>query len=631
MDRFNARALPAAFVLVLLSSPAAATVIHVPADFPTIQAALNAATSGDQVLVEPGTYVEHLVLGSAQNGVSLTSSGGPDVTIIDGGRVATVITCSGVGAGTRIEGFTIRNGGQDPPYQVAGGIWLQLSSPVITGNKIRDNFAAAAAGIYVNGSSSPEITNNEFRNNVARYGSGGGIYYDNFAGGHLTGNTFEGNYADAYGGGVTIWSGSTPTVRNNTIVGNSAVLDGSGVYVTRNSHPDCQQNIVASHLTHHGVVVGDLLSTVTLSCNDVYGNQPSNYFGLADPTGSNGNISADPLFCDAGALDFHLNTASPCAAAQSPSGCGLIGALDVGCGAGCPHPAAVTLDVKPDKLNLKSGAKWVTAYIRTTPPLQASDIDVSSLTLNGVSVSTDVAPFIGEQNTLLKVRFDRQAVVATLTEGHVEVVLRGEIAGACIEASDFVDVWAPHITQPARGDQLTPGEVTSVQWDVDPEATSMSLYLATDDGAGWMLQEADIANTGRYRWTVPNAPSADARLSLVSVYEIDETGVVARLEYAVSDAFTIQSTLGVADGAAAFSLRAPNPMAGDFSLRFSLPSATAAQLAVFDIAGRAVLSREVGGRVGPQTVSFGRLPVGLYVVRLGQAGRTLSGRVTVVH
>src|SRR5437667_6320305 len=115
MDRFNARALPAAFVLILLSSPARATVINVPADFPTIQAALNAATSGDQVIVEPGTYVENLVLGPAQNGVSLTSSGGPDITIIDGGRVTSVIRCSDVGAGTRIEGFTIRNGGHDPP------------------------------------------------------------------------------------------------------------------------------------------------------------------------------------------------------------------------------------------------------------------------------------------------------------------------------------------------------------------------------------------------------------------------------------------------------------------------------------------------------------------------------------
>jgi hypothetical protein len=61
--------------------------------------------------------------------------------------------------------------------------------------------------------------------------------------------------------------------------------------------------------------------------------------------GVDGNISADPLLCDAANGDYRLDAASPCAPLNSPAGCGLIGALDVGCGitaidelAGSPRP-----------------------------------------------------------------------------------------------------------------------------------------------------------------------------------------------------------------------------------------------------------------------------------------------------
>ncbi|HEV2355066.1 MAG TPA: hypothetical protein VGR89_12540, partial [Puia sp.] len=64
--------------------------IHVPADQPTIQAGINAASNGDTVLVAPGTYKESINF--SKKAITLMSSGGPSVTIIDGSNNGTPVT-----------------------------------------------------------------------------------------------------------------------------------------------------------------------------------------------------------------------------------------------------------------------------------------------------------------------------------------------------------------------------------------------------------------------------------------------------------------------------------------------------------------------------------------------------------
>jgi hypothetical protein len=73
----------------------------------------------------------------------------------------------------------------------------------------------------------------------------------------------------------------------------------------------------------------EVSSTVSLRCNDVWGNTGGDYSGVP-PTGILYSISSDPLFCDLAGLDVHLNDPSLCAKAHNLY-CGLIGALDVGC------------------------------------------------------------------------------------------------------------------------------------------------------------------------------------------------------------------------------------------------------------------------------------------------------------
>ena len=85
------------FALVLVVSfslvmavPAMADTINVPGDYTTIQAAIDAAQTGETVLVAPGTYFENINFkGKA---ITVKSTSGPGVTTIDGGNSGTVVT-----------------------------------------------------------------------------------------------------------------------------------------------------------------------------------------------------------------------------------------------------------------------------------------------------------------------------------------------------------------------------------------------------------------------------------------------------------------------------------------------------------------------------------------------------------
>ena len=66
-----------------VARPALAATRNVPAEYPSIQSAIDASVNGDVVLVAPGTYLERLdFLGKA---ITVASAGGPDVTIVDAG------------------------------------------------------------------------------------------------------------------------------------------------------------------------------------------------------------------------------------------------------------------------------------------------------------------------------------------------------------------------------------------------------------------------------------------------------------------------------------------------------------------------------------------------------------------
>ncbi|MBD3335675.1 MAG: hypothetical protein GF355_09180 [Candidatus Eisenbacteria bacterium] len=127
------------------------------------------------------------------------------------------------------------------------------------------------------------------------------------------------------------WLGCT-LADNRSIVGTGGnlLVSGSAVSVTN--------SIVAFAVTGGGVVAEG--PEPVLVCCDGYGNNGGDYLGMADPTGTNGNISADPLFCDPDHDDYHLAADSPCLPEHND--CGV---LMRACGEGCP--AAAVSDRQP--------------------------------------------------------------------------------------------------------------------------------------------------------------------------------------------------------------------------------------------------------------------------------------------
>ncbi len=361
--------------LILLPSTTLAATIHVPGDQPTIQAGIDAAAAGDIVLVAPGIYYELVTI---TDPVVLMSEQGPDVTIIDGQLLATVINCTIVD-GFQVEGFTIRNGATfgagagircdgsgglivhcrvsfNFSWSHAGGAGIGISTSAVTilDCDVTHNSAGGhGAGIKIESGSNVVVRNCSIESNETQsYSDGGGIYCDLFSTLLIEDSRFQDNLAHE-GGGIAIVGSSTATMYRSVFVNNQATSPGvAGAAIiavaadVRVDHCTFVGNISGSagstvclysgHSTFHHNIIADATGSglqcpahVLTSCNDVWNSGNLNYDGCGPaPT----DFSLDPQFCDPGEMNFELNQSSPCAPGNSPDGCGLIGALHVGCG-----------------------------------------------------------------------------------------------------------------------------------------------------------------------------------------------------------------------------------------------------------------------------------------------------------
>jgi len=99
-----------------------------------------------------------------------------------------------------------------------------------------------------------------------------------------------------------------------------------------------------------------------------------------------------------------------------------------------PSATSVSLKVEPRTLNLKSRGNWVTALL-TTKNASATDVDLHSLTLNGVPVAWAGTGW----NGTLVAKFDRAAFAATLKVGTNVITLAGRWRdGSAFAATDVI-------------------------------------------------------------------------------------------------------------------------------------------------------------------------------------------------
>ena len=81
-------------ILTIFACPflASAATLKVPSQYSTIQDATNAASGGDTVKVAPGTYVE--IINFKGKAITVKSTGGAGMTVIDGNYAGSVVTFS---------------------------------------------------------------------------------------------------------------------------------------------------------------------------------------------------------------------------------------------------------------------------------------------------------------------------------------------------------------------------------------------------------------------------------------------------------------------------------------------------------------------------------------------------------
>jgi len=202
-----------ALLLPILGADARAqTTIHVPRDQPSIQAAIDAASSGDTILVAPGRYFENpLVDGKV---LTIRAMVGPAATTIDGGDLETVVRMWS-GADGVLAGFTLTNG--DAPSS-GGGLRILDSSPRIEGCRIEHNTALSDGGGVAISGGGPTLVNCIVRGNGTTYWDGGGIHLGFAQGTVITNCTVVDNHVPIDGWAGGIWDNNEDATISNCIV-----------------------------------------------------------------------------------------------------------------------------------------------------------------------------------------------------------------------------------------------------------------------------------------------------------------------------------------------------------------------------------------------------------------------------
>jgi len=295
------------------------TTLLVPEHFAEIQSAIEAAVSGDSILVSPETYSENLNF-SGKN-IYLSSlfiqnrdSTLIDSTIIDGSGLGPVVTFnSGEDSTAVLDGFTLQNGSAAN----GGGIHCNAASPRLSNLKVKENTANSRGGGIYCFNSAAIISACEIFDNTAFIGAGVEFYNSSC---QILNSTISANDAAFIGGGLESYN-SQVSIYNSVISGNcSTDLDGGGIAGYNNSELTVVHSVIAQNSGSYGGGISLHNTAFTLrnsivsnnnnyglyfengsldvSYNNFWNNSTANFHNCGDEIGINTEINANGDSCD---------------------------------------------------------------------------------------------------------------------------------------------------------------------------------------------------------------------------------------------------------------------------------------------------------------------------------------------
>jgi hypothetical protein len=326
-----------------------AATIHVPADHATIQAAINAATNGDIILVAPGTYNEAINFNN--KALTLESTGGPGVTTLNaaGANTSAVTIPTPTQAGTvTFRGFKVTGGtgtlaGSGAFASATGGGFRIVAGETVLENcHITANSAeasvASGAGIAYGGGGTLTLRNCLLSDNTASAfwitsssSAGGGISVS--TGGivvlidcSLTNNvaTASGAVSGVANGGAIRLSGATATFINCIIDGNSVMPASAGQGGALSAVSSSHATFINCRISHNqapttiktpGLYTSNStlhLLNCTVVNNTIGGKPPSDTVGGMMHSGGIATVSNCILFNNSGAQISGSTVSSSC-------------------------------------------------------------------------------------------------------------------------------------------------------------------------------------------------------------------------------------------------------------------------------------------------------------------------------
>jgi hypothetical protein len=278
-----------ALCLVVCYEAAVAATIHVPADQPTIQAGINAATDGDTVVVDKGTYKESIDFNGKK--ITVISAEGPADTVIQGDGTQGVAYFKNSEDRTSVlKGFTIQGGGDSGFVIYGGGVVAVGATPsildnIITGNQchaldLEWSGALVEGNTITNTTASPDGYCNFNGSAILALGTGNSPNA-------VIGNTIAHNkQGDTYDGGAfLLWAVERMVIESNIISDNATTGQGGALAAYNSDAMIIAQNLFYGNSAEYGA------GAISILAPD---ESQGDFFGLVQNNTFAGNIVSDP-------------------------------------------------------------------------------------------------------------------------------------------------------------------------------------------------------------------------------------------------------------------------------------------------------------------------------------------------